>query len=326
VPDVQLEHGFTRIADALYEALIRAPLPGRHQRVAHALIRLTFGYGKKADRISSGQLAGLTGLAPGKVRDVLSDLVRWGMVERKGSPGTVSILALVKDFDRWKIAAPAPRRGRPANGATRGGGAPRKGQTRPANGAEPAPRTGHTKENRHSSKDKAGIGARAPSPRRRSKPKGPSPQDAWPRIREAFAAYGVTMPPKLRKAWAASIGARMAEYRGHEVAAVVAGVHGYVGLHGLEVKGDWEPGKHFNPGTIFRPSKFPKYIGAYSLLKSEGKKPPFPRTTRESAEAREARLMKLANERAARAAEETKERLQEIEDEWRRSQQATSKP
>jgi phage replication O-like protein O len=108
--DVQLEHGFTRIADSLLEALLRTPLPSRHLRVVFALIRKLYGFGKTRDRISAGQLSRLTGIAPQNVRVVLADLASWGVIRKTGgSPGKPNVVALVKDYDLWRVPLPASR-------------------------------------------------------------------------------------------------------------------------------------------------------------------------------------------------------------------------
>ncbi len=80
--DIQLEHGFTRIADVLLEAMCRAPVPGRHQRVFTALIRLTYGYNKTSDRIATSQISRLTDIDRRSITRILQDLEDAGMIER----------------------------------------------------------------------------------------------------------------------------------------------------------------------------------------------------------------------------------------------------
>lgn len=48
----EVEDGYTRLANALYEELIGADLTKNQSKVAHAICRKTYGYGKKMDRIS----------------------------------------------------------------------------------------------------------------------------------------------------------------------------------------------------------------------------------------------------------------------------------
>lgn len=137
--DVQVEHGYTRIANTLYEALIRADLPGRHQAVVHALVRLTFGFNRREDRIAASQITGLTGIATRHLRPILADLEAARIVIRgPGKPGHPRPMRVEKDFERWGCGArgsPAQRtpvdgtcgeKGSPAEGA---GGSPAQGTT-----------------------------------------------------------------------------------------------------------------------------------------------------------------------------------------------------
>ena len=100
--DVQLKRGFTMIADALLEAICRTSIPGRHHRVFAALIRLTYGYGKRSDRIAASQISALTGIDRRSVTRILRDLEAAGMIARGPlERGRSRRIAIVKDFDRW---------------------------------------------------------------------------------------------------------------------------------------------------------------------------------------------------------------------------------
>lgn len=52
-----VDDGYTRLANTLLEALASVELSGRQFRVLLAVIRLTYGYRKKADWLSAGQIA-----------------------------------------------------------------------------------------------------------------------------------------------------------------------------------------------------------------------------------------------------------------------------
>jgi len=100
--DVQLEHGFTRIADALLEALARVDLTGREFRLVHAIVRITYGYGKAADRIGATQLAAATGIDRRNVQKVLASLERRNVVAiRRHGDRKRHAVSIVKDFERW---------------------------------------------------------------------------------------------------------------------------------------------------------------------------------------------------------------------------------
>ena len=57
----QTEHGFTRLADELLDALIRYPFTKRQYKVVLAVIRKTYGFQKQVDDLTAPQLAAMTG-------------------------------------------------------------------------------------------------------------------------------------------------------------------------------------------------------------------------------------------------------------------------
>ena len=59
----QTEHGFTRLADELLDALICYPFTKRQYKVLLAVIRKTYGFQKREDDITAPQLAAMTGLS-----------------------------------------------------------------------------------------------------------------------------------------------------------------------------------------------------------------------------------------------------------------------
>ncbi len=101
--DVQCENGYTRIADALLEALCRTAIPARHFNVLLAVIRLTYGFGKTEDRIALSQIEALTGIDRRNIHATLAGLEAAGMIERD-DPGEKRTrrIRVVKDFSRWE--------------------------------------------------------------------------------------------------------------------------------------------------------------------------------------------------------------------------------
>ncbi|WP_084288457.1 replication protein [Desulfovermiculus halophilus] len=53
----QCENGYTRLANELLEALARTRLAGQEYQAVLAIVRKTYGFGKKSDKISYGQLS-----------------------------------------------------------------------------------------------------------------------------------------------------------------------------------------------------------------------------------------------------------------------------
>lgn len=69
------DNGYTRIANELLEALLLADLTKNQIRVVLAVVRKTYGYHKKSDRICNSQLANLTRLPETRISTVKNELV-----------------------------------------------------------------------------------------------------------------------------------------------------------------------------------------------------------------------------------------------------------
>lgn len=104
-PGPQVEDGHTRIANELLEAMCRAGFSARQWAVVMAVVRKTYGYGKKADDISLGQLEGMTGIAKPHASRAVNDLIAAGVLRR--SAGTFgNSLSLNKRYKQWAVGAP----------------------------------------------------------------------------------------------------------------------------------------------------------------------------------------------------------------------------
>lgn len=105
----QPEDGYTRIANELIEALVRFRIPGQELRVVLAIARKTYGYGKKQDTISYGQIAQMTDIPRPKVIKHVKSLVS-KKVLGSTHQGTRKPLTLWinKDYETW---LPSPLKG-----------------------------------------------------------------------------------------------------------------------------------------------------------------------------------------------------------------------
>lgn len=113
----QVEDGYTRIANELFEALIQAPLTDRERRVALAVIRLTYGWNKKADRLADSQIADVCHLPRQKVNGIKQDLLAKKVLRVEG-PG-YGLLSINKCFNEWELTARhTPKRGGDKKGDT----------------------------------------------------------------------------------------------------------------------------------------------------------------------------------------------------------------
>jgi phage replication O-like protein O len=101
VADPQLEDGHLRLANELYEAWTRTRVPGEAEQVLKAIIRKTYGFNKKADRISISQIAAMTRMSSGHVCRAIKILLNMNMITKKGS--TIHpTYGVQKNYDKWK--------------------------------------------------------------------------------------------------------------------------------------------------------------------------------------------------------------------------------
>lgn len=104
----QLESGFTQLANELLEAMLRAGFSARQWAVVMTVVRKTYGYGKKADDISLGQIVDMTGIAKPNASRTVNELVTARVLLR--SVGTFGYrLSINKRYQQWSLGA-APER------------------------------------------------------------------------------------------------------------------------------------------------------------------------------------------------------------------------
>jgi phage replication O-like protein O len=103
--DPQLEDGYTRLANELLEAILGFGFTGRQLLVVFAVIRKTYGYGKKQDDMSAAQIGQICGMARSHVTDVIGQLVELRVITK--SPGSYGmVVGINKRYDQWGSAKP----------------------------------------------------------------------------------------------------------------------------------------------------------------------------------------------------------------------------
>ena len=96
----QLDDGYTRLANELFDAILIAGLSGRQLLVVMAIIRKTYGYNKKEDDIGLSQIVSATGIDKAHVSRALKDLEAMNIITRRnGKYG--HILGVNKNYKSW---------------------------------------------------------------------------------------------------------------------------------------------------------------------------------------------------------------------------------
>lgn len=104
----QLEDGHTEIAHTLVEALARQPLTGQEFRVVLAILRKTYGWKKKQDWLSNGQIATLTGMSRSSASRVVQQLAVKGLIRVEYDTDKIRrVIRFVKDYDLWRALGDA---------------------------------------------------------------------------------------------------------------------------------------------------------------------------------------------------------------------------
>lgn len=103
----QLEKGYTRIANELLEALGRIRISGEARQVFDVIVRKTYGFGKKKDRISLSQFVLATGLKRPEVCRAIRKLLSMKLII-KIDDKTGEIFSIQKDDDLWVPLAKMP--------------------------------------------------------------------------------------------------------------------------------------------------------------------------------------------------------------------------
>lgn len=103
--NVQLEKGYTRIANELLDALMLFDFSRGERATIDCIIRLTFGFQKKRTQISLGEIARRTGLHRVSVTRIIKRLLFKRVLGRQKTQGqrTVDILWINKDYATWAI-------------------------------------------------------------------------------------------------------------------------------------------------------------------------------------------------------------------------------
>ena len=111
----QLEHGHTRLANELLEALIRYPFNGGELKVVLAVIRLTYGWHRRRSAIRQTDLARATDLSDREIRRVLAGLRQQGVLfrDRVTRPHTFQINKAYPGWRDWPSACPPDNPVRP---------------------------------------------------------------------------------------------------------------------------------------------------------------------------------------------------------------------
>lgn len=151
----QVEDGHLKIANELFEAITAFPFKQTTLRVLLAVLRKTYGYGKKEDDLSASQLGALLGdMKRQHITTALNELAALRVItKRVGKYG--SIIGINKDYSQWvSESRTSPNLGQVNESRT---------TDSPKSGQVDSPNLGHTKDNLPKDKESSIEDSSAPS-------------------------------------------------------------------------------------------------------------------------------------------------------------------
>ncbi len=100
----QIEDGYTKIANELFEALAKIRINGEARQMLDVIIRKTYGYNKKEDMIATSQFQKATNLSASAIHKSRKKLLTMNLitVTQKGN-SQVLTYCIQKDFKKWKV-------------------------------------------------------------------------------------------------------------------------------------------------------------------------------------------------------------------------------
>jgi phage replication O-like protein O len=108
VADVQLENGYTRIANELLEAVCLTPFIATHLKIILLCWRFTYGFGRKQAELSVSFISKATGISRRYVSEGLNELIKSKVltVIHESTYSKPRIIAFNKNYKEWEYRTP----------------------------------------------------------------------------------------------------------------------------------------------------------------------------------------------------------------------------
>ncbi|WP_199614689.1 replication protein [Paenibacillus alkalitolerans] len=99
--DVQPEHGFTKLADEILEAMARIKLSPTQYRVLFVVWRYTYGFNRKEHPLSLKFISEATGCDKRQLQREITKLEERKVITQKIKNGAYRIIQFNKNYDEW---------------------------------------------------------------------------------------------------------------------------------------------------------------------------------------------------------------------------------
>lgn len=121
----QVENGHIKIANEVWDAFVATRIPGEARQVFDFIIRKTWGFNKKLDFISLGQISRATHISRSHIVRAIDILTEMNLIKRsvpENGNSSITKYGPNKDFETWKVlpkkgtCSPKREQGVPHNG------------------------------------------------------------------------------------------------------------------------------------------------------------------------------------------------------------------
>lgn len=108
--DVQLDFGFTRIANSILDNLAMQPLNGTQWRIICTVWRYTYGFSRKNHSLSEGFISNATGVHKKQIQREMNELINCGILKvvKEATFTTPRTIQFNKNFDKWVVTKKLP--------------------------------------------------------------------------------------------------------------------------------------------------------------------------------------------------------------------------
>lgn len=100
-----LENGYLRLANEIQDAVCQVELSGREFRVLNAIIRLTYGWSKKEDRITNSLIADKTNLTVKHVSEAVLSIANRRIISLRRI-GQTRYIGINTNLNQWAYTKP----------------------------------------------------------------------------------------------------------------------------------------------------------------------------------------------------------------------------
>jgi phage replication O-like protein O len=103
---IQLENGYTKIANQIFDVLAKTPLNGTQRRIIDVLFRYTYGFNRKEHELSETFISKATVIDKRQVRRELNKLIEAKiiLIMKEATFTEPRILTFNKNYKHWAIA------------------------------------------------------------------------------------------------------------------------------------------------------------------------------------------------------------------------------